>query len=171
MDQQNANRALTLYERLGFRITVEDLENYPYPVYARLRREEPVAWVPAVNCWLVTRADDVETVTAIASLAQDLVDRHPWLPRELLVAFRAAKDLAFARMRDPRRVSLAWFAEAMAEQRRILGDDPWAYDFARNRAGLAMMIRWSREQGMLAREFEPEGLFHPSVLAELPTYV
>lgn len=104
-------------------------------------------------------------------LRRDLADAHPWLPRELLIAFRASKDLAFARMRDPRRVSLAWFAEAMAEQRRILGDDPWAYDFARNRAGLAMMIRWSHEQGMLARPFEPEELFHPSVLAELPTYV
>lgn len=43
-------------------ITVEDLEADPYPVYARLRAEEPVAWVPAVNCWLVTRAADVEVV-------------------------------------------------------------------------------------------------------------
>lgn len=43
-------------------ITVEDLERDPYPIFARLRAEEPVAWVPAVNCWLVTRASDVEVV-------------------------------------------------------------------------------------------------------------
>jgi hypothetical protein len=36
-------------------ITVEDLDSDPYPIYARLRAEQPVAWVPAVNCWLVTR--------------------------------------------------------------------------------------------------------------------
>ncbi|MSP57113.1 MAG: ABC transporter substrate-binding protein [Myxococcales bacterium] len=100
-----------------------------------------------------------------------VVEAHPWLPRELLTAFEASKSLAFDRMRDPRRVSLAWFAEAMAEQHRILGDDPWAYDFARNRAGLELMIRWSHEQGMIADRFEPEDLFHPSVLADLPHYV
>ena len=44
-------------------ITVEDLEDDPYPVYARLRAEAPVAWVPAVGLWLVTRAPDVEFVT------------------------------------------------------------------------------------------------------------
>ena len=44
-------------------ITVEDLDADPYPIYARLRAEQPVAWVPAVNCWLVTRAQDVEFVT------------------------------------------------------------------------------------------------------------
>ena len=44
-------------------ITVEDLERDPFPVYARLRAESPVAWVPAVNLWLVTRAPDVEFVT------------------------------------------------------------------------------------------------------------
>lgn len=44
-------------------ITVDQLEADPYPIYARLRAEQPVAWVPAVNLWLVTRAEDVEYVT------------------------------------------------------------------------------------------------------------
>lgn len=44
-------------------ITVADLDRDPYPIYARLRAEQPVAWVPAVNCWLVTRVEDVEYVT------------------------------------------------------------------------------------------------------------
>src|SRR5262245_31844971 len=44
-------------------ITVEQLEADPYPIYARLRAEEPVAWVPAVQCWLVTRNAEVEFVT------------------------------------------------------------------------------------------------------------
>ncbi|MBK8159032.1 MAG: cytochrome P450 [Rhodospirillaceae bacterium] len=44
------------------RITVQDLEDDPYPLYARMRREAPVAFVPAVNIWLVTRWADVEHV-------------------------------------------------------------------------------------------------------------
>jgi cytochrome P450 len=44
---------------IGAGITLEDLERDPYPIYQRLRDEEPVSWVPAVGLWLVTRWDDV----------------------------------------------------------------------------------------------------------------
>ena len=40
-------------------ITVEALDDDPYPIYARLRREPP-ALVPAVNVWMLTRWADVE---------------------------------------------------------------------------------------------------------------
>ena len=43
----------------GGSITLDELERDPYPIYARLRDEEPVSWVPAVQLWLVTRHDDV----------------------------------------------------------------------------------------------------------------
>ena len=39
-------------------VAFEQLEDDPYPFYARLRREAPVAWVPAARRWLVTRWDD-----------------------------------------------------------------------------------------------------------------
>lgn len=41
-------------------VTLEMLEDDPYPVYARLRREAPVCFVPAVGLWFVTRWEDVE---------------------------------------------------------------------------------------------------------------
>ena len=44
---------------LGTDITLADLEADPDPVLARLRAKEPVAWVPAMEMWLVTRWDDV----------------------------------------------------------------------------------------------------------------
>ena len=47
---------------LGETITLDALERDPYPIYARLREDEPVAWVPAVQLWLVTRHDDVRHV-------------------------------------------------------------------------------------------------------------
>lgn len=47
---------------VGETITLEGLERDPYPIYARLRDEEPVSWVPAVQLWLVTRYDDVRDV-------------------------------------------------------------------------------------------------------------
>jgi cytochrome P450 len=38
-------------------ITLAELEADPHPALARLRATEPVAWVPALNAWLVTRRD------------------------------------------------------------------------------------------------------------------
>jgi cytochrome P450 len=40
-------------------VTVEELEHDPYPVYARLRRDAPVAYMPAVGLWFVTRWRDL----------------------------------------------------------------------------------------------------------------
>jgi 4,5-dihydroxyphthalate decarboxylase len=102
---------------------------------------------------------------------RSVAEGDPWIPRELLTAFEASKRRAFAAMADPRRVSLAWFTEAMEEQRRVLGPDPWSYDFASNRAALETVIRWAHEQGMIARRFPAEELFAASTLAALPRYV
>src|SRR5690349_4372539 len=50
--------------------TLEALEDDPYPLLARLRASEPVAWLDALGGWLVTRRDlalavmrDAETFT------------------------------------------------------------------------------------------------------------
>ena len=44
---------------IGSTVTVEELERDPYPIYERLRADEPVSWVESVGLWLVTRWDDV----------------------------------------------------------------------------------------------------------------
>ncbi|MFG2714143.1 cytochrome P450 [Streptomyces goshikiensis] len=43
-------------------ITPEALHADPYPIYQRLRRDHPVAEIPALGCWLVTRWQDVRQV-------------------------------------------------------------------------------------------------------------
>jgi cytochrome P450 len=45
--------------QIGGDITVEDLTEDPYPIYARLRADAPVAFVAAVRLWFVTRWHDV----------------------------------------------------------------------------------------------------------------
>ena len=42
---------------LGAALTVAALDADPHPHLARLRRTEPVSWVPALGAWLVTRRD------------------------------------------------------------------------------------------------------------------
>jgi cytochrome P450 len=42
---------------VGAAVTLEELELDPHPALARLREREPVAWLPALEGWLVTRRD------------------------------------------------------------------------------------------------------------------
>ena len=43
-------------------VTAEDLDRDPDPILARLREEEPVAWIPALQMWFVTRWQDVQAM-------------------------------------------------------------------------------------------------------------
>src|SRR5213595_3376542 len=53
----SADRTLSLYHLLD----PEVLAN-PYPLYHRLRTEDPVHWDPFLHAWVVTRCPDVVTV-------------------------------------------------------------------------------------------------------------
>ena len=58
-------------------ITVAELEDDPYPIYAKLRAGSPIAWVPAVNLWLATSAAAVDLVTTRTDLFSAVVDGSP----------------------------------------------------------------------------------------------
>ncbi len=45
-----------------FEVTLAELEDDPYPILAKMRANEPVCWVPALQMFFVTRWDDVATV-------------------------------------------------------------------------------------------------------------
>src|SRR5215467_8324060 len=58
-------------------VTVDALETDPYPVYARLRKQAPVCYIPAVKLWFVTRYDDVEFVGTHPELFSAELDGSP----------------------------------------------------------------------------------------------
>ena len=41
-------------------VTVGQLERDPYPVYAHLREHAPIAYLPCLDVWMITRWADVE---------------------------------------------------------------------------------------------------------------
>ena len=102
----------------------------------------------------------------------EVLERHPWAAVELLRAFRQAKELAYRRLRDPRRISLAWVEHLLEEQRRVLGPDPWAYDLGpSNRMHLERMIKWAVDFELIPEPLPPEALFFPPALDEPPVDV
>jgi cytochrome P450 len=48
---------------VGAAVTLTELEDNPYRVYARLRALEPVSWIPVLGIWYVTRYEDVRVIT------------------------------------------------------------------------------------------------------------
>jgi 4,5-dihydroxyphthalate decarboxylase len=62
------------------------------------------------------------------------------------------------------RVSLPWIAAEAATQAARFGGDPWPYGFWRNREEIAAMLRFAREDGLVAAPLAPEDLFDPTTL-------
>lgn len=100
------------------------------------------------------------------AIRRDVADANPTLPRALFAAFSAAKRAAEAELAQVNvlRVALPWAAEHWAETRALMGGDPWAYGFARNRAEIATMIAAAEADGLIDRTVAPEALFHPDTL-------
>ena len=55
--QLASDPSLSLYRLLDPAVLAD-----PYPLYARLREEDPVHWDPFLHCWVVTRYSDVHQV-------------------------------------------------------------------------------------------------------------
>jgi cytochrome P450 len=58
-------------------ITVEQLETDPYPIYAYLRGEAPVAYMPCLDVWMVTRWDDISEALIDVKRFPAEVDNSP----------------------------------------------------------------------------------------------
>ncbi|MBM4260681.1 MAG: ABC transporter substrate-binding protein [Deltaproteobacteria bacterium] len=94
------------------------------------------------------------------AIRQEVVDKYPWVPVNLMQAFEASKKAAYRRMENPRIVPLAWFRSFLEEQEEILGPDPWVYGLGDvNRRALDTLMQYSQEQGLIGRKMALAELF------------
>jgi 4,5-dihydroxyphthalate decarboxylase len=94
------------------------------------------------------------------AIKQEVVDKYPWVPINLMEAFEESKNAAYKRLENPRIVPLAWFRHFLEEQEDLLGKDPWVYGLGEtNRKTLQTLMQYSQEQGLLGRKMTLEELF------------
>jgi len=100
-------------------------------------------------------------------IRREVYEQHRWLARELVKACVAAKDLGLAGIGETAalRYALPWLWSEVERTREALGEDWWPYGVAANRTALSTFLRYSHEQGLAARRYEPEELFAPESLA------
>ena len=97
-------------------------------------------------------------------IKDEVLERHPWVASSLLQAFEEAKTLGLEHMRDPRRSYLAWYGEAMEEDEKLLGRDPFPYSVAAQRHTIDTMLMYAAEQAVTTRRLSVEELFVASTL-------
>jgi 4,5-dihydroxyphthalate decarboxylase len=93
-------------------------------------------------------------------------EHHRWLAYELLKAFTAAKELAYAQL--TRTVALSFSLPFVREEyeRTIarMGADYWSYGVAANRNVLATFCRYATEQGLAPYQPDVDSLFAPETI-------
>jgi 4,5-dihydroxyphthalate decarboxylase len=94
------------------------------------------------------------------AIKQEIVDKYPWVPINLMQAFQESKKAAYKRMENPRIVPLAWFRYFLEEQEELLGYDPWVYGLGEvNKKAVETLMQYSQEQGLLGRKMALDELF------------
>jgi 4,5-dihydroxyphthalate decarboxylase len=113
------------------------------------------------------RRTGIFPIMHVTTIKQEIVDKYPWVPTNLVKAFEAAKAIAYRRIANPRVVPLAWIRTAIEEQERLLGPDPWVYGLgAANRKNLETVLRYTHQQGMISRTWPLDELFADTDLGD-----
>src|SRR5262249_33645029 len=112
-------------------------------------------------------ATGIFPIMHVTTIKQEIVDKYPWVPTNLVKAFEAAKQIAYRRVANRRMIPLAWVRTAVEEQEQILGADPWAYGLtAANRNNLETVLRYTRQQGLIGRDMSLDELFADTDLGD-----
>jgi 4,5-dihydroxyphthalate decarboxylase len=115
-------------------------------------------------------ATGVFPVMHVVVLRRDLYEQRPWLAQSLYKAFERARLAATARVAETAvgRYLLPWAYADVERTRRVMGTDFWTYGLAGNEETLDTFLRYSHEQGLIARQPSAASLFAPETLE---TYV
>jgi 4,5-dihydroxyphthalate decarboxylase len=106
------------------------------------------------------KATGIFPIMHVTLIKREIVERHPWVPSNLMKAFNAAKDIAYRRVLNPRNIALAWVRNALEEQLSVLGPDPWEFGLTpTNRNTLSTLVRYCAQQGIVRRVLPLEELF------------
>jgi 4,5-dihydroxyphthalate decarboxylase len=116
-------------------------------------REAEAAWYRKTGIYPVNH-----TVVVKDSLLQS----DPTLAPRLFGAFKDAKAV-FLKQLDSG-ATLPADAQAIAQRRGVVGDDPLPYGLARNRKALEAIIQFARDQKILPRAVTPEDMFPRNTL-------
>ncbi len=107
------------------------------------------------------RRTGVWPIMHIVALRRDLVDAHPWVPRNLYNAFAESKRRSLERLLDPAvsRYPLAWLPAYGQRMAQLFEGDPFPFGLEANLPTLSLLLRYAHEQGIAQRQATPAEVF------------
>jgi len=88
-----------------------------------------------------------------------LLARAPWAARSLFEALCESQRRYSEFMQQPHRLSFAWAAAYLEQERAFFGGTPYPQGLSANRHDLQAVIAFAHEQGLLERRLTPDELF------------
>lgn len=92
-------------------------------------------------------------------IRKDVLERAPWAARNLFEALSESQRRYAEFMQQPHRLSFAWAASYLEEERAIFGGSPYLQGLSANRHDLQAGIGFAQEQGILDRPLTVDELF------------
>src|SRR5438552_4254981 len=105
----------------------------------------------------------------IIAIRRHVLDRHPWIARNLYNAFLESKRRSIERLLDPAvsRYPLAWLPTYARKMRDLFEGDPFPYGIDENRPTLEQFLRYTHEQGIAHRLAKPEEIFPKGIMTSV----
>jgi 4,5-dihydroxyphthalate decarboxylase len=115
------------------------------------------------------RRTKIYPIMHLIVIRKDVHERHPWAALSLYKAFCAAKDHCMRELlhAGAPRVSFAWLASLIEQERSIIGKDWYPYG-VENPAAIEALMQYMEEQGLIARRPTVAELFVASTLRPVP---
>jgi len=97
----------------------------------------------------------------VMAVRKDVLEKHAGVVESLMEGFGKAKDIAQLRLstHQAHPVMLPWLTAEHEETQAVMGQDFWPYGLDENLDILNTQIRWSHEQGLIARAYTTSELF------------
>jgi 4,5-dihydroxyphthalate decarboxylase len=97
----------------------------------------------------------------IVAMRRDVLDAHPWMARNLLMAFEESKNRAVDRFLEMSvsRYCLPWAVDHAEQMKQKFGGDFFPFGIEPNLKTLSAFCQYAHEQGITRRAMKPEELF------------
>jgi len=114
-------------------------------------------------------ATGIFPIMHVVALRRTVLQRFPWVAKNLFDAFDAAKRRSQARLLEftASRIPLPWGPYHAQAARAQFGGDPWPYGVEPNRTTLDAFLGWAHAQGVAQRRMQPNELFAPETLTSV----
>jgi 4,5-dihydroxyphthalate decarboxylase len=126
--------------------------DFLFPNYAELERDyyKRTGFFPIMHTLLIKTA---------------VLEKNPWVAMSMVNAWQESKRKCYEWLEWQRvhQTSL-WYRALWEEERAAAGPDIYLWGFKKTRPEVDKLLDYCKRQGMTARKFEPEEMFHPSTL-------